>query len=560
MPPAHPYQAPATAAPGGTPPPVQTYGPATAPDPFNPTPAAPKKKSGLLIGGGIAAVLAIGGAGAVILGGGDDEAAPTTTEAVTTTIEAVDTGTTMVEVAGSPSVERLAQSTVQILVLDAAGNPTCQGSGTILDKSGTILTNAHVITPGGGCEVEGIAIAITDDAGLEPELLYMADLLNFDFQLDLAVLRIASSIDGSPLPDSFPTTEVGDSDAVTIGDSIRILGYPTIGGSTITFTNGSVSGFTSQAGLSDRSWIKTDATISGGNSGGTAVNDEGQLIGIPTQASASEDGPIVDCRVITDTNGDGVTNDADQCTPIGGFLNGIRPVNLALPLIDAAATATPLAPNAAGTAEPQEVAVDPFSVIAYRPGFSLGVGETAETTVFTTTAAAGAQELCFWFDWQNLPTGARWDAVWLIDGEIIEDFSYFSELWIQEESGTDFWLCAQNEEGLAAGLYEMVFFVQDEIIFVEAIEVTPEPVPVYEVEFVNNSAHRICFLKVNPLGATDVGLDELGAEDIIEIGASHTLFVPQGTIIASALNCDGDLVSGSTDGIAIVGDDVITIS
>jgi hypothetical protein len=199
-------------------------------------------------------------------------------------------------------------------------------------------------------------------------------------------------------------------------------------------------------------------------------------------------------------------------------------------------------------------------VIAYRPGFSLGVGESIDATEFTTTAAAGAPELCFWFDWQNLPTGARWDAVWLIDGEIIEDFSYFSELWIQEESGTDFWLCAQAEDGLAAGLYEMVFFVQDEIVFVEAIEVTPEPVPVFEVEFVNNSAHPISFLKVNPLGATDVGLDELGAEDIIEIGASHTLFIPQGTIIASALNCEGDLVSGSTDGITIVGDDVITIS
>ncbi len=473
-------------------------------------------------------------------------------EEVTTTVAA--------DPEGPPSVERLAQSTVQILVLDAAGNPTCQGSGTILDESGTILTNAHVITPGGGCEVEGIAIAITDDAGLEPQLLYMADLLNFDFELDLAVLRIASSIDGSPLPDAFPITDIGDSDAVAIGDSVRILGYPTIGGSTITFTNGSVSGFTSQAGVSDRSWIKTDATIAGGNSGGTAVNDAGQLIGIPTQASASEDGPIVDCRVITDTNGDGALDDQDQCVPIGGFLNGIRPVNLALPLIEGAKTAVPLAPNAAGAAAPQEVVVDPLQVIAYRPGFSLGIGETIDDTEFTTTAAAGTKELCFWFDWQNLPTGAIWDAVWFVDGEVIEDFSYFGETWVQETDGSDFWVCAQKEGGLVAGLYEVVFFVQDEIIFIEAIQVTPTPVPVYKVEFLNESAYPICFLKVNPLGSGDVGLDELGAEDIIEIGGSYTLFLPEGSIIASALNCDGDLVSGSTDGITITGDDVITIS
>lgn len=545
----------------GNQPPTQAF--AGAPVSGTEAAGGSKKKTGL-IAGGIAGLLALGGIGAfAVIQGGDEEAAPTTTAAVSTTAAPIETTTEppTTEPAGPPTITELAESTVQVLVLNADGVPTCVGSGTVLDEQGTILTNAHVITPNdSGCEVEAIAIGITGDPGQPPEILYFADLLDFDQSLDLAVLRISSPIDpATEMPAAFTFTELGDSDAVTIGDDIRILGYPTIGGDTITFTNGSVSGFTAQAGVGDRSWIKTDATIAGGNSGGTAINDAGELIGIPTQAAATSDGEIADCRVVTDTNGDGVVDGADQCIPIGGFLNGIRPVNLAAPLIESAQTAAPLAPDAARIVTQVAATVDFDQLFIYRPGFSLDIADPEADTVFVRTAAAGEQELCFWFDWQGLPTGANWTAAWFVDDQIIDEFSHYNQTWDFEPTGQNFWVCATADEGLVAGLYELVFFVEDEIIFIEAIEVTDTPAELFQVEFVNESEFEICYLKVNPLGASDVGMDELGTEETIPIGGSYSMRLPAGSIIVSALNCDLELVSGSRDGIQISQDEILTI-
>ena len=63
---------------------------------------------------------------------------------------------------------------------------------------------------------------------------------------------------------------LGDSDALHLGDDILILGYPGIGGETITLTRGEVSGFhLCKRGYGNRAFIKTSATIAGGNSGGS---------------------------------------------------------------------------------------------------------------------------------------------------------------------------------------------------------------------------------------------------------------------------------------------------
>ena len=74
------------------------------------------------------------------------------------------------------------------------------------------------------------------------------------------------------------------------GDPIHIFGYPAIGGGTLQYTAGVVSGFNFEEGIDGRAWITTDATMSGGSSGGTAVDAQGRLIGVPTQGSE------LDCR------------------------------------------------------------------------------------------------------------------------------------------------------------------------------------------------------------------------------------------------------------------------
>lgn len=582
-PPTNPYGQPpvvAQAAPQGF---AAPAGPGAAgPPSFDPPASNPSSSGsgrggrGALIAVGVVLIAAVAAIAGLVLTGGDDTdsdvAGPTTVPVATlpeTSTSVVEEGstTTVVEEddtesslppSMTASVAELAESTVQILVLNG-GVPVCSGSGTIIDDQGTILTNAHVIEPGGPCSYDSIGIAITTDAGRPPELLYLADVYAYDPVVDLAVVRISTDLDGAPAPGPFKSVPVGDSDAVEIGDQLRILGYPGIGGDTVTFTNGVVSGFASQNGIGDRSWIKTDATIAGGNSGGAGFDDDGQLVGVPTQASASSSGEVVDCRVITDTNGDGVTDGADQCVPIGGFLNGLRPVNLALPLIEQAATGSPISiqsetPTPAGSFDVSELSI-------FNPGWTLDASVEADfTPEFVRTAVAGAEKLCLWFDWSGLPDGVVWDGVWQVDGVVNEDFSFFSEEWAAGDAGENYWLCAIETTGLAAGLYEFIFYVEGDVIFYESFEITDTLRPVHEVTFVNNSGTRICYLYTAPLGVINTGLDELGLTEVFDVGTSKTIAIPEGSIVADAYDCDFNRIYEQYDGLAITGPTTVDIT
>lgn len=523
---------------------------------------------GPIIAIGVVLIAAIAGVGALVLSqGGDDTAMTAPTSVPVATLQGQTTSTTSTgdgEAASSlppaiaASVAELAESTVQIIMLDG-DVPLCSGSGTIIDELGTILTNAHVIEPGGACPYDRIGIAVTGDAGLPPELLYLADVYAYDPVVDLAVVRIATDLDGAAVAGPFRAVPVGDSDAVEIGDQLRILGYPGIGGDTVTFTNGVVSGFASQNGIGQRSWIKTDATIAGGNSGGAGFDDEGRLVGVPTQASASSSGEIVDCRVITDTNGDGQLDGDDQCVPIGGFLNGLRPVNLAIPLIDQAASGGPI--SIQDDVTPPSSAVNTADIFVFNPGWTVEASDDAGFQPdFIRTASGGPEKLCLWFDWRSIPDGAQWDGVWQVDGVVNEGFSFFSEEWASGETGEKYWLCAIEPTGLASGLYEFIFYVAGDVIFYESFEVTDTPKALHEITFVNNTGERICYLYVAPFGAANTGLDELGAQEFFEAGASRVVSVPEGSIIADAYDCDFNPIYQQYDGQVVTGPATVEIT
>lgn len=213
------------------------------------------------------------------------------------------------------------------------------GSGTIISADGLILTNAHVVLPDRYFPVDALVVAMTLSQDQVPEPRYYAEVLQADAALDIAVIRVTTDYDGNAVDAAslnLPHVPLGDSDQLNLGDALTILGYPGIGGDTVTLTRGEVSGFTSQPDHGQRAFIKTSATIAGGNSGGLAVDASGQLIGVPTQLGYGGDDQYVDCRVLADTNRDGFVDDADSCVPTGGFINALRPVALALPLIEAA--------------------------------------------------------------------------------------------------------------------------------------------------------------------------------------------------------------------------------
>lgn len=207
------------------------------------------------------------------------------------------------------------------------------GSGTILSEDGVVLTNAHVVTDIGnqvgleGGPFDALGVALTTREDRPPTPMYLAEVVVYDHELDLALLQITTDLNGRAVDaDDMNLTPVtiGDSDELHLGDDLYIFGYPGIGKGYITFTSGRVSGFESaelSSGEVIRTWIRTDTTVAPGNSGGTGVNDRGELIGVPTQVGEAA------ARRVADTNGDGVIDENDMPVSVGQ-LNELRPVNL----------------------------------------------------------------------------------------------------------------------------------------------------------------------------------------------------------------------------------------
>ena len=139
------------------------------------------------------------------------------------------------------------------------------GSGVIVDLSGLVVTNVHVIE--GADEVK---VALADKREFEAEIVLK------DKRSDLAVLRIKDT------HERFPVLEFANSDALEVGDVVLAIGDPFGVGQTV--THGIVSALArTQVGITDyQFFIQTDAAINPGNSGGALVDMSGRLVGINT--------------------------------------------------------------------------------------------------------------------------------------------------------------------------------------------------------------------------------------------------------------------------------------
>jgi Do/DeqQ family serine protease len=139
------------------------------------------------------------------------------------------------------------------------------GSGVIVDASGLIVTNVHVID--GADEVK---VALADKREFEAEIVLK------DKRSDLAVLRVKEA------RERFPVLEFANSDALLVGDVVLAIGDPFGVGQTV--THGIVSALArTQVGITDyQFFIQTDAAINPGNSGGALVDLSGRLVGINT--------------------------------------------------------------------------------------------------------------------------------------------------------------------------------------------------------------------------------------------------------------------------------------
>jgi len=137
------------------------------------------------------------------------------------------------------------------------------GSGVIVDPSGLVVTNHHVIEG-----MTSVKVALADRRE------FAAEIVLRDPRTDLAILRLKSA------EKNFPVLEFGDSDAIEVGDLTLAIGDPFGVGQTV--TQGIVSALArTQIGISDYGFfIQTDAAINPGNSGGALVDVNARLIGI----------------------------------------------------------------------------------------------------------------------------------------------------------------------------------------------------------------------------------------------------------------------------------------
>lgn len=143
------------------------------------------------------------------------------------------------------------------------------GSGIIIDSKGYILTNSHVISDG---TAQNITVMFENGDKKTGKVLW------FEKALDLAVVKV----DGN----NYPEAEIGDSDALNIGELAVAIGNPLGLDFERTVTSGIISGLNRTIELPDgnrvENLIQTNAAINSGNSGGPLLNNKGEVVGINT--------------------------------------------------------------------------------------------------------------------------------------------------------------------------------------------------------------------------------------------------------------------------------------
>lgn len=150
---------------------------------------------------------------------------------------------------------------------------TSLGSGFLIDKSGYVVTNNHVIDG-----ADEIAVVLHD------ERKFVAKVVGHDPKTDLALLKINSNSD-------LPFVSFGDSDKARVGDWVLAIGNPLGLGGTVTAGIVSARGRDIRSGPYD-DYIQTDAPINRGNSGGPLFNLGGEVIGINTAILSPSGGSI----------------------------------------------------------------------------------------------------------------------------------------------------------------------------------------------------------------------------------------------------------------------------
>ena len=356
-------------------------------------------------------------------------------------------------------LERVQRATVFIMQTQTEGNNlivTCVGSGTIVQRSGLILTNAHNTVTNDACPGETLVIAFAIRVGDAPIPRFRAEVVQANPGLDLALLRITRQFDGRLIEQdalALPFVELADSALIQLDDTITIVGYAGIGDDPVAVRRGTVSGFAIEPGsVAGPAWIRTRAEIPGTMSGGGAYNQSGQLVGIPTTAPLREPEAGISCVPVQDSNNDGLVNNNDLCIPIGSFINSLRPSNFARPLLRAASLNL-------NVDQPQQALTQ--SIITNVPDFtrlffSPSVNEAGMPNTVISRLPTGSSSLYLFFDYASMRPETVYELRVTTDGIPNQAFSLAPVRWSGGERGM--WYIGNADQTWANGVYDFTLF------------------------------------------------------------------------------------------------------
>jgi S1-C subfamily serine protease len=227
------------------------------------------------------------------------------------------------------------ESIVQISVMRKVGGVlevAWSGSGSIISTDGLILTSARAVLPRKNYPVDALMVSLSLQPNQPPKLMFRAVVVQADEAIDLAVILVnadkeGKAIDGSTL--NLHAASLGRYENLSSGSRLNILGFDQMNSRNVELAEAEVEVISA-----GRIFIKT--TLTGGFSGGLAANEAGELVGIPTQSGFRSENQFSNCQAIIDSNRDKKIDNFDDCAPTGGLIDTLLPINLALPLIDAA--------------------------------------------------------------------------------------------------------------------------------------------------------------------------------------------------------------------------------
>lgn len=354
---------------------------------------------------------------------------------------------------------RIRQATVYLMQVQLQGGTpviTCTGSGTLVDRSGLILTNAHFALPNAVCPGDTLFVAFTVQADQAPVPRFRAEIAQLDEGLDLALLRIDRQLDGRLLETgslSLPFVEPGEAASLALDDTLTVAGFPDVGDDPVTLRQGTIIGFTKEPGARNPYWIHLQGDFPGTLTGGGAYNQSGQLVGIPTTVPRLPGATGGSCTSLQDSNRDGLLNREDRCLPRGTAINTLRPVDYALPLLRAASLGLEVnLPFADGDTERPERAPQ-----LSRLFFASAVNEAGMPNTVVGRLPAGSNGLYLFFDYQDMAPESVVELRVTRDGILEPGFSLAPSRWRGKQNGM--WYTGSNVQPWPNGVYDFSLFI-----------------------------------------------------------------------------------------------------